>query len=262
MPLTLFFLAHKINSMNAPEFAIEFLKLVVPLLPRPKIEMPPRGEPPTLPAIRRVTFQDISPITPLPTPGVIESFPVATASLPEGLEYEDTAREVPIAVEEQPITETSPTQRVACVGCSRAHLATISGTLSEALRFAREGGIGHPEVQRRILAAEEEISVMERFDLAPDAIAASPQVDQVIVHRYLPDIRSLRQAIGDIKSVEDLEVTAAQAQNLGQAFRMAALKGKGVDIDKIAALARKVQAGEMDMDEAKAKVREMLAGKE
>ena len=151
-------------------------------------------------------------------PGVVGSFPVATASLPEGLSYVDEVHEPgePILGEEQPVLETPPTQRVACVGCSRAHLAAISGTLSEALRFAREGGIGHPEVQRRIPAAEEEISVMERFDLAPDAIAASPQVDQVIVHRYLPDIRSLRQARGDINSIEDLETTAAQAQNLGQ----------------------------------------------
>jgi len=153
-------------------------------------------------------------------PGVVGSFPVATASLPEGPGYADMNHEPeePILGEEQPVLETPPAQRVACVGCARGHLAAISGTLSEALRFAREDGIGHPEVQRQILAAGEEISVLERFDLALDAIAASPPVDQVIMHRYLPDIRSLRQAIGDIKSVEDLEATAARAQNLGQAL--------------------------------------------
>ena len=93
--------------MDAPEFAIEFLKLVVPLLPRPKVEAPPSRELPTLPAIRRVTFQDISPITPLPVPGVVGSFPVATASLPEGLGYVDEVHEPeePILVEKQPVLE-------------------------------------------------------------------------------------------------------------------------------------------------------------
>ena len=52
--------------------------------------------------------------------------------------------------------EAEGTQKTGCIPCSRSHLSTVSGALGESLRFAREeGGVMHPEVQRRIMLAED-----------------------------------------------------------------------------------------------------------
>lgn len=142
----------------------------------------------------------------------------------------------------------------ACVPCSRSHLSTISGTLAEALRFAREGGIAHPEAQRRLMTAEEEINVMERFDLSPSKVQASPEADKAIITTYLPQIRKLRQDIGAITSVDELEKVAAEAQTLGQQFRLAALQAKGITVDTVINLAKKVKAGEITLSQAKEKL--------
>lgn len=146
----------------------------------------------------------------------------------------------------------------ACVSCTRSHLSTVSGALGEALRFAREDGIAHPEVQRRILLSEDEINIMERIDLAPDALAASPPEEKQLVTEYLPRIRKLRQEMGEITSLEKLEEVAAEASILGQEFRLRALQLRGVDLNPVMELARKVQAGEISMDEAKDKLKEIL----
>ena len=50
-----------------------------------------------------------------------------------------------------------------CLDCSRSHLSAVSGSLAEALRFARKDGVEHPEVQRRISLAEDELTMMERI---------------------------------------------------------------------------------------------------
>lgn len=112
----------------------------------------------------------------------------------------------------------------ACLPCTRAHLITVAGTLKEALRFARDEGLNHPEVLDRLDAAAEEIAVMERFDLAPERIANAPPEEKEVIRKVLPQIRNLRQKlINEIDSVEDLEETAAtaaeiykQARNTGE----------------------------------------------
>jgi hypothetical protein len=39
---------------------------------------------------------------------------------------------------------------VACIPCTKNHLSTITGALSEAVRFARSEGVQSEEVQRRL----------------------------------------------------------------------------------------------------------------
>lgn len=111
----------------------------------------------------------------------------------------------------------APKQDVAtaCLPCTRAHLLTVAGALKEALRFAREGGVQHPEVQDRLDAAAEEIVVMERFDLAPEKVANAPEHEKATLRELIPKIRNVRQnLINNIKSVEDLEEVAVQAVEL------------------------------------------------
>lgn len=147
----------------------------------------------------------------------------------------------------------------ACVSCSRSHLSAVSGALGEAIRFAREEkNIMHPEVQRRIMLAEDEATIMERIDLAPDALAASPPEEREVIETYLPRIRKLRQALGSITSYQLLEDTAVEASLLAQEFRLAALQAKGVDLSPVMALAQSVQSGEIDVETAKQRLKEIL----
>lgn len=99
-----------------------------------------------------------------------------------------------------------------CITCSRAHILGIRGSLREALRFAREDGVEHPEVIKRVDNAAEELVTMERFDLTPEQIKNSPPEEKEIIEETLPKIRELRQnLINNIDNVEDLEEAAALA---------------------------------------------------
>ena len=99
---------------------------------------------------------------------------------------------------------------------------------------------------------------MERIDLAADAIQRSPPEEQELARHFLPKIRELRQNLGAIKTVEELEKTASEASILGQEFRLRHLQSKGVNLNPVLELAKKVQAGEMTMAEAKEKLKTML----
>jgi len=162
--------------------------------------------------------------------------------------------------EEVPETSESPEISTACLSCSRSHLSTVSGALGEALRFARgdSRGIKHPEVIRRVLMAEDEINMLERIDLAPDALVNTSPEDREVAEEYLPRIRQLRQNIGNISSVTDLEEAAAEASILGQEFRLRHLQLQGVDLNPVLELAKSVERGEITMDEAKEKIRELV----
>jgi len=114
-------------------------------------------------------------------------------------------------------------QKTGCIGCSTAHLATVSGSLNEAIRFAMAGGIKHPEVVRRLHIALEEIAIMERIDLSPEAIQNSPPKEQKLIRKFQPKIRQLRQHISEIKTVDDLERTATEARHLSEEIYKARL---------------------------------------
>lgn len=174
-----------------------------------------------------------------------------------------------------------------CMACSRSHLTTIAGALDEALRFARTDGVQSPEVMKRIDMAEREVNIMERIDLSPDAIQNSPQAEQDFVRPFMPRIRELRQNIGQITSVDQLEKTAADANTVSRDFKVAQmtisepaaqekepapendrvkimenrlrrLQESGVNLNPVVELARKVQKGEISLEDARQKVRELL----
>jgi len=103
----------------------------------------------------------------------------------------------------------------ACVPCTRAHLLGVRGDLREALRFARESGIDHPEARRRVDHAAEEVVMLERYDLTPEAIAKAPPEEQAVIRDLLPELRRLRQRlVNEVNDVEDLELAAIEASNL------------------------------------------------
>ena len=148
---------------------------------------------------------------------------------------------------------------VGCLPCARAHLATIAGTLKEALRFAREDerGVLHPEVVSRLETAEEDITVIERHDWTPEKILNSPEREQRTIREFLPKLRELRQDIIDIDSVEDLEAAAAKAGELSVELRLAVLRLKSPELaDRVVNLSQQVQDGKMTVEEARAKLAE------
>ncbi|MDP2872752.1 MAG: hypothetical protein Q8P31_09470, partial [Bacillota bacterium] len=151
---------------------------------------------------------------------------------------------------------------VGCLPCARAHFSTLSGILKEALRFAREDpalGIMHPEVQSRLLTAEEEVNNVERHDWTPEKILNSPPVEREVIHDMLQPLRTLRQDVHDIDSVDKLEKAAADAGKLATDLRIQVLKTKGIDTGRILDYATKIQNGEMSLDEAKQKLRDSFA---
>lgn len=153
-----------------------------------------------------------------------------------------------------------------CLPCARAHLSTVAGTLKEALRFAREKGMGHPEVQSRLQTAEEDITVIERHDWTPEKLLRSPEDQRRAMQSFIPRLRALRQQVIQIASVADLEQAAAAAGELSTDLRVAVLRLRGVDaghVGRVMELARRVDAGELSLEEAKQELRaEMDAGDE
>jgi len=110
-------------------------------------------------------------------------------------------------------------QGVGCVPCGSSHFQTVAGGLSEAMRFARSEGIGHPEVIARINACETELNTFERWDASPEKVALLQGEEKALMNDMLNASRELRHRLSDIKSVEQLEQTAARAQMLAIDFR-------------------------------------------
>lgn len=121
----------------------------------------------------------------------------------------------------------SPTVDVAAV---RDQVVAQAATLKEALRFAREDGIQHPEAQQRVADvqrwAREQVPVLERYDLAPERLAQLPPDQQRLWEALLPQIRRVRQAaLNDLGTTEGVTQTAALAGSLATALQTASVVG-------------------------------------
>lgn len=166
------------------------------------------------------------------------------------------------AVEACPTCLRERPRGTACLACARDHLATVSGALGEAVRFARAGGVGDPEAQRRLALAEEEVAIMERIDLAPDALAALSPEEKELAEAVLVRGRGLRQELGEVKDLEGLERVAASASLFRQEFRLQYLQLKGIDLKPVFAVVKDVQEGRLSMEEGREKVKALLPQEE
>ncbi len=90
--------------------------------------------------------------------------------------------------------------------------------LAEALRFARSDGLTGKDVQGRLGMALDEMNIMERIDLAPQALTQLGDTEKELAEWVLKNSRQLRHAIGEIKSVSDMEKAAAGAARLREEF--------------------------------------------
>lgn len=124
---------------------------------------------------------------------------------------------------------------MACLPCTRAHLITVRGTLKEALRFAlgEKEGVKHQEVVDRLDAAAEELTVMERFDLAPEKIAKTSAKEKAIINQMLPKIRSMRQEmLNGLSSPEELQEMASMVDEIYKQVRTTS-GGSSIDWAKV-----------------------------
>ena len=112
----------------------------------------------------------------------------------------------------------------ACIPCSSDHFAGVAGMLSESIRFARDGGIEHPEVIKRIAHAQEEIAALEREDGSPDTVSRLPDDERALMKDVLSNCRKFRHIIWDITTVEALEEAATKAQEFHRDLTRKALK--------------------------------------
>lgn len=92
-----------------------------------------------------------------------------------------------------------------------------AASLKEALRFAREDGIAHPEVQIRMARTEESINALERVSLAPERLAKMEPEEAKRARAVLPDLRRARQdLINHVQTAEDLEQVTARIAVIDQ----------------------------------------------
>ena len=204
---------------------------------------------------------------------------------------------LPCAKARQKLIGSQDTFAVGCMPCAVSHVDTSWAMLDEAMRFARGNPVGvkDPEALRRIKIAAKEILALEREDWTPEKIRNSPQHEQDMIREMQPKIRKLRQDIQRITTPEEgkpsqymteedrvilLEKAVGQAYDVSHeltqkvmslsekpeeskverpdvGYKLEALKAKGINPDEIIQIAKHVQSGEMSMDDAKTRLREM-----
>lgn len=104
------------------------------------------------------------------------------------------------------------------VGSIRDQVVGISGRLDEALRFAREGGVNHPEAKERIDDAKMLILELERNSLMPGQTRTAQ--DRQVADALSGRVRKLRQKVlNRMWSAEDIADASALAADLCAALQ-------------------------------------------
>jgi len=112
----------------------------------------------------------------------------------------------------------------ACLPCASDHWAGVAGLIAESIRFARTGGIEHPEVAIRLSHAEQEIAALEREDGSPDKLVNLSPRERDIMNDILVKCREFRHSLWDATTVGQLETQAATAQQIHTDLRGKLLK--------------------------------------
>lgn len=142
------------------------------------------GGPPTLPSFQppvMPTFQapavtmPTAPVFMAPAAAPLTAAPTSAATPPPG-SYSATVAD-----------------GVACLSCTRRHLASMMTATQAAEQAMAEGDEEAAAVQWARVAAE--IDIMEAIDWAPEKLAASPPADQAIIAAVRPCVEQLRQQI-------------------------------------------------------------------
>lgn len=244
--------------MDTVGIGITAFRYLISILPQPK---PPGTDYNELRSIYNEHYEKLGSLYGSPGPAAdVQPAMLGPAPLPSPAPAPKvtTYRRADVSQVPEKTTASGAPVSTSCIACSQSHITGIAGFLEESLRFAREGGVTHPEALRRIDAADREIVNMERLDLSPESILNSPKQDQELARYFMPKIRVVRQAIGQITDVSTLEKAAAEASILSQEFRLKRMEAAGTDLNPIVALAKRVQSGELTIEEAREAVKQYL----
>lgn len=118
------------------------------------------------------------------------------------------------------------------VADARRALAEVSAYLKEAGRFAREEGVAHPEVQKRLADVEIIVTDLERYTFSPERLNQMPPEAREAARACLPEVRRLRQQVyNGIRSAEDVDSASALAGEVHTKFRAGLVVGKEVGVN-------------------------------
>jgi hypothetical protein len=114
-----------------------------------------------------------------------------------------------------------------------SRLTAAGASVDEALRFVREDGVDHPEAQRRLARAQEDLVVLERVDLRPSALAGLPEGQRRAVEANMQAIREARQALhnapgGGPPTPDSIAQAAARLEGVTTQLRVAKVVEEGV----------------------------------
>jgi len=127
----------------------------------------------------------------------------------------ETPIEAPVVIDTiNPPSNANKAQAIAtgCVPCSIGHLATCSGLLNEAMRFAKKDGIASEEVLDRLNMCLDELNALERVDLRSELIVNLPGWEKELANKALTCSRDLRHKLEGLSGVDDLEQVVATTQ--------------------------------------------------
>jgi hypothetical protein len=136
----------------------------------------------------------------------------------EPVEETKTEEKEYVAIPSRDLSSDKIEKGTACLACTKDHFSTVSGALSEALRFARKEGVNHPEVQDRLGIASDELNIMERIDLSAQKLVRLEGYEKQIALDALKESRDLRHKIMAVQTPEDLEKAAADAASIRTRF--------------------------------------------
>lgn len=211
-------------------------------------------------------FPKIPEIKSVPMPGVpkMPKYPAYVAQM----RRLPVVREIPvIGVHDRepeqyipaPRIETKPeTKGTACLPCGKWHFQTASGALEEALRFARQHGVNHPEVMSRLDIAGREIVNAERIDFAPENIANLTDREKKVAIWAAGSLRDMRHDLDNLdksQSLDDLEKLTVKSGAYSKEYRQRMWNSIPANLQKVIAQADRIKAGEITKEQALAELR-------
>jgi hypothetical protein len=94
-------------------------------------------------------------------------------------------------------------------------IVSAAGSVHESIRFAREDGVDHPEVVKRLVDASDNVNAVESIRLSPTRLHELPEDEQEKVRSLLPKLRDTRQKLlNDIRTPVDLEFVGADLSSI------------------------------------------------
>jgi len=74
-------------------------------------------------------------------------------------------------------------------------IVAAAGSVHESVRFAREDGVSHPEVVKRLVEASDKVNAVESIRFAPTRLRTMPEEEQEKIRSVLPKLRETRQKL-------------------------------------------------------------------